>query len=476
MKTELSIEKRSVRILIVSALAVVLAAIVVATVPAKLANLLLVLIGGGILLALFLETGSDLLGPFGFLGLGYAVGWFGPVLDIYFNGPRESLLLPSQAYLNEALFLTVVGIAAMAIGFSALTNMKIEYPAVPEVRRGPSTLLFVGLFVLIGLGGFYLILKETNFFLLLESPNVDVTLYRLSSKRDISSSYIRWAASFTMYAAILYYAVYVIRGGKRKIIHYVAFLLLFFVAAMVPFYTSSRGALLWPIVMLLTLYHQHRNRLSLPLFAGIGGILVLIAQSLVVFRPSQRGAGAGPAGVDWESYLTTGVFEFFAAGKNGVIVFAHIVERSIGSVSPLGWPTYLHWVVFPIPRSVMENKPRNLGQELGAEIYRTGIGRVGAGTPPPMMAELHLNHGVIGVVVGMVLFGCVVAIVYDWFYNRARENATSALLYTVIGVMLIKTGFNGDVTLTVVSALFWLVPLSVVVIYTGISSRYRDVS
>jgi len=476
MKAEFSISRRTVRVVFLSAFSVVLSAVVMSVAPAKLTNLLLVLIGGGILLALFLETGSDPLGPFGFLGLAYAVGWFGPVLDIHFSGPKESLLVESHAYLNETLFLTVVGIAAMAIGFSALTNLKIEYPEVPEIRRGPSTLLFVGMFVLIGLAGFYLMLKDTNFFLLLESSNVDVTLYRLSSKRDISSAYIRWAASFTMYAAILYYAVYVIRSGKRRIIHYVAFLLLFFVAAMVPFYTSSRGALLWPIVMLLTLYHQHGNRLSLPLFAGIGAILILIAQSLVVFRPARRGAGAGPAGVDWESYLTTGVFEFFAAGKNGVIVFAHIVERSIGSVSPLGWPTYLHWVVFPIPRSVMQNKPRNLGQELGAEIYQAGIGRVGAGSPPPMMAEFHLNHGVVGVVVGMVLFGCVVAIVYDWFYDRAQESATSALLYTVTVVWFVHVGFKGDVTLTVVTGSFWLVPLSVVVIYTGISSHYRDVS
>jgi hypothetical protein len=118
--------------------------------------------------------------------------------------------------------------------------------------------------------------------------------------------------------------------------------------------------------------------------------------------------------------------------------------------------TLIAWVAMPVPRSIWQGKPQNLGQLIGESIYNQGVGIIGGGVPPPLWAELYLNFHLIGVLVGSTIFGYVTRLLYN-SVDVPNKSILLASLYAM-SIMVLVAMFNGGVSKPIVGFFKLAVP------------------
>lgn len=112
----------------------------------------------------------------------------------------------------------------------------------------------------------------------------------------------------------------------------------------------------------------------------------------------------------------------------------------------------VYWLTSPIPRTWWPDKPAiSYGLIIGEKIYgKRDFDDPGGGIPPGYVAEMYLNFGYAGIVLGMFLMGLIFKLFYD-AYAKNRKASTYAMLVFVIvfvplSLKLIGGDFSGVIT------------------------------
>jgi len=135
---------------------------------------------------------------------------------------------------------------------------------------------------------------------------------------------------------------------------------------------------------------------------------------------------------------------------------SHIINAVPQRLKYLNGVSLLRWIYAPIPRSLWNDKPPiSLGSEVGQVMF--GLPHT-SGVPPGLVAELYMNFGLVGVLVGMVLFGWVLKVIFLSFAPVLNGKA-GALLYSVVVVRLAFHLPQNEVSLELVRLFTEVTPL-----------------
>ncbi|MEN1681142.1 MAG: oligosaccharide repeat unit polymerase [Planctomycetota bacterium] len=223
-----------------------------------------------------------------------------------------------------------------------------------------------------------------------------------------------------------------------------------------PVLTSSRSSLLLLAINAMVLLNLARMlTLRGVLIAAVLGGTGFVAMKQIRSSGAER-ASAEEGFVD--SLLgrrnlccvvkTTGIYE--AAGDR--------FDYFYGS-------TFGRWVVAPVPRTAWPAKPP---VTIGSELTEMVLGRenpVGGGMPPGLIGELILNFGAIGVPIGCLVYGVLLAVYYYTLRPYAQASAVGAMIYVLTLTPVTHLVFSSEFSRAVIEMLTSLVCLAPILFF-----------
>ena len=151
-----------------------------------------------------------------------------------------------------------------------------------------------------------------------------------------------------------------------------------------------------------------------------------------------------------------------------------VVAESIqqGSSSFLGFDHYQDEIRVWIPRALMPNRPRPVSEQY-IETFFPDEDRAGVGHGMFVLTPGYWAFGYVGLGLEMLLYGTIVAWVYNLFRSRPASDA-SVLIYSqclfVLTFMCIRTGLLGTLRATIMA----VVPLVPVLVTAYVLSRLSE--
>ncbi len=194
---------------------------------------------------------------------------------------------------------------------------------------------------------------------------------------------------------------------------------LLLVSCVVPFYASLRTTVAMNLCLSAALVFYAGRRLRVA-FLGAAVVVALLAVYLMTaLRP-------GGGGSDLATPTLGRVFEAAVINRNQIELpkTAHLLE-AVPDRLPLQYgKTIARWVLAPVPRSLWPDKPViPPGPEIGHTVYGQRV----AGVPPSLVAELHWNFHLPGVLVGAFGLGLLLRGVASRFRPRPGDLLGAAL-------------------------------------------------
>ncbi|RWR44276.1 oligosaccharide repeat unit polymerase [Sinirhodobacter ferrireducens] len=236
--------------------------------------------------------------------------------------------------------------------------------------------------------------------------------------------YSQLFANISRYMLLILLGFFLQRKKRLGIANTILLVLMFLLAAALPFFSSSRGSLLQILFGALYVFVAFRNVTwrSLLLAALIP---TFIFGAMTGLRSAYQGRTSG---FHIENPLLT-----MAESGNGLAigsttaVLYGVPERmpyQLGS-------TLTSWIFAPIPRSIWPGKPETaLGRRIKEEIYH--IGALRNGFPASFMAEGYINFGWLGFLLFSALFGFGLRLIANSFAPLKSATPTAPVLYYIV--------------------------------------------
>lgn len=399
---------------------------------------------------------SDLLAPLNFVALSVL---FGTTLRCLYvvtvenRTTRDLLLLHEQPeFLFPAVVLINAAVGCMVLGY------VVQWPRPPLVKttlfrpdRWSSRRVAVvaGVLVVIGL---------VCILLYVDRLGIEFgSLGSLSAKRRVfvenarygyaSMGYHLWGMSLLSYAFFLLWTDLAFSRQRLLSSTGLTALLVGAVAAVPPLLTSSRTGLLVLLVYAALIWNYARRRLRARWLVGA----VAAALVVVTVMGGLREMGGNRQAGEGLRLSAAAVPEAVLGNRNwlGVTKTAHVMRSVPAEVDYQKGKSLVTWMVAAIPRTVWPDKPViRVGIMLGEEVFEKG--RRTSGVPPGFIGELYLNFGYPGVLLGMLMLGAVLRLLYQGFWPHLGRSPSALLIYVVIVFPLAFTLVTTDVSGTAI--------------------------
>lgn len=266
--------------------------------------------------------------------------------------------------------------------------------------------------------------------------------------------YYRWMINMSQVSFYLSLIIYLNKKTKsNKFLFWLiasGLLSLFF-----PFFSSSRssiGNIIFAVIIILSIYRKINFTLL--------GITAIIGLSFFNYMTYLRQAKwTDPTKLDNESIIHSMIFN---RNLLDISKTAHIINGVPQDIEYKYGSSFLTILVSPIPRTFWPEKPvLFLGKEIGQNIYRNGE-KNNAGVPPGLIAELYINFGLIGIIMGMYLFGLLIGGLYSSIKHYPEANDGHILLYAILIVSLTMELLGGSFSQGIMSLLQLYLPVMLI--------------
>jgi len=391
----------------------------------------------------------DLFEPPIFLSVFILTSWVLPITIVDYEGLFDVGDMPTKTAWYTMVTYTFIGLTSFTVGYNSKLHLNISR----YIPRTSDSFFSKNSFLVVA--GLALIVSTVSMYYALLGNLGAINIRSLSIKREIASGYIRWLCDLSSVVSVLLFASHLYRREKKSLIKILLFLSV--VASLVfNFIISNRSGILTLFISFAVIYYYQKE--------GIKVTRIVLAAVILLVIGTNMGKMRGP------SHITINDLELIPSPqsiKETIVrptvappsVFANLISSTPEQISYQKGSTLVTWTVFPVPRSIWSNKPTNLGQKVGSKVYNQGEGVVGGGTPPPFIGELYLNFHLVGVIVGMCLFGVTSRALYFWLH---RENTMIAITIFSVFLFLSRGLFGGDFSKFMVGLLKWIIPILVI--------------
>lgn len=380
-------------------------------------------------------------------------------------GPENSqvdflyLLGQESSYFAFPSFVYLFALALIALAYSARPASRGHRPAwLSGYQFGPQVNLVVVACASVGLVALYFYIENTGGLTeALSAKRTTIPGLDLSGYGGGFGS-LRAVNKLSSFAFWLFIASQAVNRGNSLTVGRIAVLsLLFFNAAALPIYASTRGEVAYILIIGLVI-HVCLSRRSVKLGAialvGVLMLLLLTALTFLRYSPSSDDPTLNSA-TAVESFANTLVLN---RNFGDMTVTAHVINNVPERLGYTYGSSVLVYLAAPIPRSVWPDKPLiSAGPTIGVKVYENER----SGVPPGGVGEMYWAFGMTGVVLGSVLFGRFLRT----SYARIRlSNPGVVVLYAttlfIFGINAMAVSFGHAFFDLVVTGVFGLVVLT----------------
>lgn len=218
-----------------------------------------------------------------------------------------------------------------------------------------------------------------------------------------------------------------------------------------PFFASMRTLMILPVVIVLVMAYYIAGGIHKWLVFTWTAIIALVVSAMQVLRSGVESVGEVFDYMASWSILDPflGVWHFAGVAKTSIVVES--VPRDLAYLSGR---SLVSWAYAPIPRVWWPEKPVvRVGSFVGPRIFQVPEN---SGVPPGIVAELYLNFGWAGIILGMFLVGATLKLLYRTF-RPYQGSIRSIILYAAsvptAAYMLMSNDLTGAIVNTGMQAL-----------------------
>lgn len=380
-----------------------------------------------------------------------------PTAMLIVGGPHEFKGYVIDDRLSLSLLLALLGVAGTQIGYAlpwaARKAARMPLPLGEfDVQR--TVVLALGI-SLVGLALFAVFLYS--------SGGLGVLQQLLTGRSQLQESYFRGSSAYfysapqLLWPASLLLMAMGIANRRRE------FVLLSF-AALVPLaiFAGGRGAriILVPLLLSPVVYrYLARNRRPRPLVLFLG-LYLIFTVGIAYFRDTRTTGVAISRTAELRHAVLDPSYEFRQLVLHGVdadmfeslAVETEVVPSKL-PISPVDW--LYRTAAKPVPSTLWRGKPLAPDEQLNKTLYPSETVR--ASSSAGLFGDLYLFGGAPGIALGMVLFGALFRL--PWEYLRRAPAAPAPQLILTVSLMFIPILLRGTIGDSTARALFGFVPL-----------------
>ena len=357
-----------------------------------------------------------------------AVTVFAAGFIVYFMAfPIVSLLVPiktafpSEA-MRDALVVTLLGQLAWGAGFFSTapfgTRLRLPYLLRRETHNEMAVIWAVGFLVLV---------------VLTTRINPDVTGPALWFVERIG-------------VTVLLFAVMGVLTSRQMRWYWLVLGLTFLVATSGGIALNARREALKLALGSLIIWHLKKTPVRIEWAVALGLLFVVLVPQIAIWRGASNSVFAwydlnveiGSREPNQVAHWVLGVTDFPTAYENLEYLVSHVPNDEphiFGS-------TYLKPFVWFVPRSLWPDKPKGVSVRFAQLDGQPNTYSIGTSEAVTIIGELFWNFGVVGVLIGMLLFGAGFRAAESIVLNFPRTVPT-IMLYAITLAMLLEQ-FRGD--------------------------------
>ena len=315
---------------------------------------------------------------------------------------------------------------------------------------------------LMQLAAIYFLIALAGIILFVRAIGISSIFADLSGKRFLvldegdnnltaSFGYYRLMASFIQPLLYIFLLNFLFERKKLLSTHGVVLILIALANLFFPIFTSSRSDLL-TIFLNAFIIISLAGRLNARLLIPISFSAIILFMLVTLLRPAKS-----------NSVDTTKIslLDPFIYNRNllDVSKTAHIINSVPEKMPFEHGETFLALLYAPVPRTVWPDKPAlSVGKDIAHQVYGYSQKNL-AGIPPGMPAELYLNFGYPGILLGFFLVGILLKKLFNSFQFDGPVIKNRIVLYVVIVVSITITLFGSSINQAVLAILQAYIPL-----------------
>ena len=370
--------------------------------------------------------------------------------------------------ISGATLLAVVGLIFFLVGYgiNLKTGIGDRLFCYGNEWNRTKTVLVITAFFMVCLMGYLMFFYYSG-----GIANVLLTERKMRWQYNYASPYSMFLTKYIIPGILILYASMIDANKKlglhKILIIFVCLLAVFFASV---FVTGSRRNVLTLMLSMVIFWHYFKRSISISKATGIifGMVAFLFSTTIVrtfmhdYKRLFEQGVGSIVGAPTFELlYITlpTNVYEMF-------LTLLRQVPESMGF---LWGDTYFRLFYIIIPRSIWPDKPGNISQ-LVPQLLNVDFADRHITTSVTFIGELYWNFGWFGIVVGMLVFGILAKMLYNYVIKH-KDSKGAVLIYSVT-ISYIMELFRGTFhTTTLYYLATVLIPLVVFLRYTSAKKK-----
>jgi oligosaccharide repeat unit polymerase len=377
-----------------------------------LINYLLVLLILPLIYERYIKGRIDIFSPIVIVVFFYFIIFIITSIDLLYNRFYE--LQNEEKFYTYAILYSIISFHAFLIGYySNLSKIFLKIRVKRFTRLSVNKVILITIFYsAISFASFFLIVKTSgglfNYF-----ENIKGSMVKL-----LTGSAFLYMGVILIKIPLLIWFGFQVKRARFSIL----FLVYFLIASMLLVFLGERGHFVFLVISLLVCYHYIKQRLKLiPV-----SIFALILYLFLLLYGQYRELGLQNTNriVNKESYRLGTVITYKKLVENfdQLIRVKDIIKYVPEKLDYQYGKTFFNLLFKPIPSRIWPEKPQGAGYYVTKSLYPKHF-TANASIATSLLGELYLNFHVVGIIVGMFLFGLVVSAFYKFLaFNLSDFN------------------------------------------------------
>ncbi len=378
---------------------------------------------------------------------------------------NKQVIIEDEIFYNYTIFYSIIGLHFFQIGYFSkigkiifANNKKIDHEWSDKKVKEITLIYFM--FSLIA---FFVVIKLTGgiseYFNNIHSATINITT---------GSAFIFMGVLIVKIPLLILFYDSVKNYKNRRL-----FLVTIFFALIIFGSLGERGHIIALIISLIAVYHYAKKRISILRLSTYGIALLIF---LTIFG-EYRELSKAKKKIAFESIeKRVGLVYLYRSLINNfdqLIRTKDIVKNTPETIEFQYGKTILNLVFKPIPSRIWESKPQGAGLIVTKYVYPKHH-KANVTVAPSLLGELYLNFHLIGIIIGMFIFGIACRVLYE-FLIKNLKNSNVVVVYAFF-VPYIFSELRGDFAVVGSFLIFNLIFLYIALLYISQRTmKYKNI-